>query len=469
MVRRLHVGSLITNVVSIVGLTNAHGFVFHRNGHFPVLLLHVRRISILDEKSRNRKRHSAENTRGRSEHVYNIIDKLKSISKSDVCDAFEKLHPRNKVNILRALKRRRLRQICRLSTYRSQLFERSYFFREEDLWEASTLGRGPGGQATNRRMQTAIVKHVPTGIVVKFSKFPSYWRNRKAARHLLNLKLEEHLLGSKSRLGRLRQRREQKRVRRQHIVRRLVERSIVASAKCSQLRLFHAVLTNQKPLPPVAIMQLGPMYYRRTLFVSDMFESECGNWWAMLCGAFASLVKDGANDHGSKAVPELLRHMFPSVDLSAECMTSAQQHEWKELVKCSTDEKAIGNVRRALECFVELFGLQLCETPLMVPSNGHRLSLVRDGQNWLELRGRMIASRERMTPFSISLFSHVVLSLTQLRCTKEADALVLFFLREATSRTGGQWAVEGQRVLSKVVADQNLRTQRHFSVPSAVT
>ena len=81
-------------------------------------------------------------------------------------------------------------------------FETFFFFREEDLEENSILGRGPGGQATNRRRQTCQLRHRPTGIDVRFSRFRSLYANRKAARCLLNLQLERRLFGRFSRLGR---------------------------------------------------------------------------------------------------------------------------------------------------------------------------------------------------------------------------------------------------------------------------
>lgn len=41
--------------------------------------------------------------------------------------------------------------------------------KEEDLEEQFVRGSGPGGQATNKTSNCAVLKHVPTGIVVKVS------------------------------------------------------------------------------------------------------------------------------------------------------------------------------------------------------------------------------------------------------------------------------------------------------------
>lgn len=74
-------------------------------------------------------------------------------------------------------------------------------FQESDVTESSTRGHGPGGQATNRRMQTCLLHHIPTGIVVRYSKFPSLLMNRKMARVMLNRQLEQRLLGPLSKAG----------------------------------------------------------------------------------------------------------------------------------------------------------------------------------------------------------------------------------------------------------------------------
>ena len=86
----------------------------------------------------------------------------------------------------------------------SSEFNMRCYFDEADLAEYSVRGRGPGGQATNRRRQTCLLKHIPSGIVVRQSKFPSLHLNRKLARHQLNQRIEYFFLGDLSALGRKR-------------------------------------------------------------------------------------------------------------------------------------------------------------------------------------------------------------------------------------------------------------------------
>lgn len=80
-------------------------------------------------------------------------------------------------------------------------FEMNFFFKEEDIEENSILGRGPGGQATNRRRQTCQIRHKPTGLMVRFSRFRSLYSNRKVARILLSFLIEQKIFGKFSRRG----------------------------------------------------------------------------------------------------------------------------------------------------------------------------------------------------------------------------------------------------------------------------
>lgn len=83
-----------------------------------------------------------------------------------------------------------VREMARLGYYPgpSQLFRRNVFSRwpqsqvagkkmnfnlpdlkEEELEEQFVRGSGPGGQATNKTSNCVVLKHIPTGIVVKVS------------------------------------------------------------------------------------------------------------------------------------------------------------------------------------------------------------------------------------------------------------------------------------------------------------
>jgi hypothetical protein len=92
------------------------------------------------------------------------------------------------------------RRRMKLRVYNAE-FQCYFYFREEDVEENSILGRGPGGQATNRRRQTCQIAHKPTGIRVRFSRFRSLYSNRKMARTLLSWQIEKKLFGVFSRLG----------------------------------------------------------------------------------------------------------------------------------------------------------------------------------------------------------------------------------------------------------------------------
>ncbi|CAN0326595.1 mitochondrial translation release factor in rescue [Lampetra fluviatilis] len=70
--------------------------------------------------------------------------------------------------------------------------------REEELREQFVRGSGPGGQATNKTSNCVVLKHLPSGIVVKCHQTRSLETNRKLARGILRAKLDEHTHGDAS-------------------------------------------------------------------------------------------------------------------------------------------------------------------------------------------------------------------------------------------------------------------------------
>lgn len=64
---------------------------------------------------------------------------------------------------------------------------------EADLEEQFIRGSGPGGQATNKTNNAVLLKHKPTGLVVKCHETRSQWDNKKRAREILVTKLDNLL------------------------------------------------------------------------------------------------------------------------------------------------------------------------------------------------------------------------------------------------------------------------------------
>lgn len=206
---------------------------------------------------KNARRFSADNTRGRSEEVRDIIKMLKTFDNKLERDSFfSQLHPREKVDVLKMLHRKsksRKKHASGLPKYFSQSFARSFFFREEDLQETTTLGRGPGGQATNRRKQTVVLVHTPTQIVVKVSRFPSLRLNKRAAREILNLRLEEQLAGDKSFLGRAKLAAARRAARNALEREERVWRKAVRAWRSSHSTNYFGFLTGDDSLPPYVL------------------------------------------------------------------------------------------------------------------------------------------------------------------------------------------------------------------------
>ncbi|KAJ3186660.1 hypothetical protein HDU85_007480 [Gaertneriomyces sp. JEL0708] len=70
---------------------------------------------------------------------------------------------------------------------------------ETDLEESFVKGSGPGGQKINKCRHRVQLKHIPTGITAESQRFRELAANRKEARKLLKLKLDELINGDLSR------------------------------------------------------------------------------------------------------------------------------------------------------------------------------------------------------------------------------------------------------------------------------
>ncbi|XP_046784082.1 probable peptide chain release factor C12orf65 homolog, mitochondrial isoform X1 [Gallus gallus] len=69
---------------------------------------------------------------------------------------------------------------------------------EAELKEQFVRGDGPGGQATNKTSNCVVLKHVPSGIVVKCHQTRSVEKNRKIAREILQEKVDLFYKGEDS-------------------------------------------------------------------------------------------------------------------------------------------------------------------------------------------------------------------------------------------------------------------------------
>lgn len=81
---------------------------------------------------------------------------------------------------------------------------------EQDLREQFVRGAGSGGQKINKTSSTVLLQHLPSGLEVRCQAARSQALNRYFARSLLCDKLEEKLLGERSK-----RRQAQEKIRRQ--------------------------------------------------------------------------------------------------------------------------------------------------------------------------------------------------------------------------------------------------------------
>lgn len=69
---------------------------------------------------------------------------------------------------------------------------------ENDLDEQFVRGSGPGGQATNKTANAVVLRHVPTNIVVKCHAGRALAQNRKEARRIMQIRLDNLYNGEQS-------------------------------------------------------------------------------------------------------------------------------------------------------------------------------------------------------------------------------------------------------------------------------
>lgn len=70
--------------------------------------------------------------------------------------------------------------------------------KEEDIEEQFVRGSGPGGQKINKTAVCVVLKHKPSGMIVRCQETRSQMKNRQLARKILQRKLDEVRRGEES-------------------------------------------------------------------------------------------------------------------------------------------------------------------------------------------------------------------------------------------------------------------------------
>lgn len=98
---------------------------------------------------------------------------------------------------------------------------------ENELEEQFVKGHGPGGQATNKTNNCVVLKHVPSGIVVKCHQTRSVDHNRKLARKILQEKVDVFYNGENSPVHKEKQEAEKKKQERKKRAKETLEKKKV--------------------------------------------------------------------------------------------------------------------------------------------------------------------------------------------------------------------------------------------------
>ena len=69
---------------------------------------------------------------------------------------------------------------------------------EKDVVESYVVGSGKGGQKVNKTSSCVVLKHIPSGTIVRCQKHREQSKNRLSAYKLLILKIEDQIKGNKS-------------------------------------------------------------------------------------------------------------------------------------------------------------------------------------------------------------------------------------------------------------------------------
>lgn len=88
-----------------------------------------------------------------------------------------------------------------ISSKKNEYLQRAMWrlgIRDTDLEESFIRSSGPGGQNVNKVATCVVLKHVPTGVVVKCQKNRSQAMNRYFARRILLERLESQIRGRES-------------------------------------------------------------------------------------------------------------------------------------------------------------------------------------------------------------------------------------------------------------------------------
>ena len=212
------------------------------------------------------------------------------------------------------------------------------------------MGHGPGGSAANANKNAVILRHRPSGVLIRSGKFRSLSDNRRFALNKINIYLEYYLLGKYSRLGR--------------VFAKQRERHLQKIQKKEERRLTKEELAKEKMTIVKYFLPEGSIKSRaQDIESSFLNENRNGTWQWLL-------------DNGRISI---LPWLLPIPSANEEICPFLSMTDWDRIVR---DPNSARRLRLSVQSCLEVFGLYLdCELSGEAPPEEKKYKLARNSQN----------------------------------------------------------------------------------------
>ena len=215
--------------------------------------------------------------------------------------------------------------------YSHEFRQKFYFDVKGDIESHYAMGHGPGGAAANANKNAVILRHKPSGVTIRSSKFRSLPDNRRFALNKINVYLEYFLLGRYSRLGRVFDKQHQKHLHKMQ--KKEVLKMQRAENDRRQMTLFEYFTLNK-------------FVNKNHQNVEEDFLNQTRN------GAWQWILENGKES--------VFKWIIPIPEPSLNEYPHISDSEFQNLLN---DEAGSRRLRLSIQSCLEVFGMYLCTKP----------------------------------------------------------------------------------------------------------